>query len=317
MPREKNNDELILKAATLYYTNGNTQDQIAKKFGFSRPTVVRLLKQARQKGFVEIKITRKLPHATHLETLIENEFASDNLLEVIVVENYDNDAKAAVAERAAQYLSQNLRQDHILGIGWSSTLMQIPDLLRKEKYAPERVVQLGGYVGGIATANAQDICLRLGLSFGIPVESLPAPVILKDPAVRDSLMQDPVIKNTLHWVEKCNIGLVGIGDVSTESTLVKAGYISADELDKVARQGAVGDVLSHYYDIEGKEIKTAWQEAMISIDMAQLRNIDNIIGVAAGADKANSMIGAIRCGILNRIIIDVELAEAMTRSIAR
>ena len=116
MPREKNNDELILKAATLYYTNGNTQDQIAKKFGFSRPTVVRLLKQARQKGFVEIKITRKLPHATHLETLIENEFASDNLLEVIVVENYDNDAKAAVAERAAQYLSQNLRQDHILGI---------------------------------------------------------------------------------------------------------------------------------------------------------------------------------------------------------
>ena len=51
--------------------------------------------------------------------------------------------------------------------------------------------------------------------------------------------------------------------------------------------------------------------------MAQLRNIDNIIGVAAGADKANSMIGAIRCGILNRIIIDVELAEAMTRSIAR
>lgn len=317
MPREKNNDGLILKAATLYYVNGNTQDQIAKKFGFSRPTVVRMLKQAREKGMVEIKITQELPHTTHLETTLEHEFAQFNLLEVIVVDNFDNDPKQAVAARAADYLARNIRPDHILGIGWSSTLMPIPDLIRKEKYAPDRVVQLGGYVGGIASATAQDISLRLGYKFDVPVESLPAPVILSNAAVRDSLMQDPVIKSSLEWVEKCNIGLVGIGDVTTESTLVKAGYISAEEMDEVAGQGAVGDILSHYYSIDGAEVRTSWQDSMISIDLAQLRKIDNIIGVAAGADKATSLVGAIRCGILNRIIIDVALAEALVSSMSR
>ncbi|PCI31922.1 MAG: hypothetical protein COB54_08585 [Alphaproteobacteria bacterium] len=315
MPREKNNDDLVLKAATLYYVNGNTQEQIARKFGFSRPTVVRLLKQAREKGFVEIKITKELPHTTRLETLIEAEFGDHGLLEVIVVENYDNDPKAAVAERAAVYLMQNLRKDHILGIGWSSTLMQIPDFMRKCKYAPKRVVQLGGYVGGIASANAQDISLRLGLNFGAPVDSLPAPVILSSPAVRDSLLTDPVIKNTLQWVEKCNIGLVGIGDVTTQSTLVRAGYITESDMSQVSRQGAVGDILSHYYTIDGTEVSTPWQESMISIDLAQLKKIDNIIGVAAGASKVSSMIGAIRGGILNRVIIDVALAEALVDQI--
>lgn len=315
MPREKNNDDLVLKAATLYYVNGNTQEQIARKFGFSRPTVVRLLKQAREKGFVEIKITKELPHTTRLETLIEAEFGDHGLLEVIVVENYDNDPKAAVAERAAVYLMQNLRKDHILGIGWSSTLMQIPDFLRKGKYTPKRVVQLGGYVGGIASANAQDISLRLGLTFGVPVDSLPAPVILTSPAVRDSLLTDPVIKNTLQWVKKCNIGLVGIGDVTIESTLVRAGYITESDMAQVSGQGAVGDILSHYYTIDGTEIPTSWQESMISIDLAQLQKIDNIIGVAAGASKVSSMIGAIRGGILNRVIIDVALAEALVEQI--
>ena len=311
MPREKNNDDLVLKAATLYYVNGNTQEQIARKFGFSRPTVVRLLKQAREKGFVEIRITKELPHTTRLETLIEAEFTDQGLLEVIVVENYDNDPKTAVAERAATYLMQNLRKDHILGIGWSSTLMQIPDFLRKSKYAPKRVVQLGGYVGGIASANAQDIALRLGLSFGVPVDSLPAPVILTNPAVRDSLLADPVINTTLQWVKKCNIGLVGIGDVTIESTLVRAGYITETDMAQVSEQGAVGDILSHYYTIDGTEVPTSWQESMISIDLAQLKKIDNIIGVAAGASKVTSLIGAIRGGILNRVIIDVALAEAL------
>lgn len=47
MAREKINEDLILKAATLYYSHGLTQEKIAKKMGFSRPSVVRMLKQAR------------------------------------------------------------------------------------------------------------------------------------------------------------------------------------------------------------------------------------------------------------------------------
>jgi len=313
MAREKINEDLILKAATLYYSHGLTQEKIARKLGFSRPSVVRMLKQARDLGMVEIRITRELPKTVQLETRIETILQDSNLREVIVVESHDDEPQQAVARRTAEYLAQKLTVKDILGIGWSSTLMNVPDYLRLRAARPQRVVQLGGYVGGISSTNAQDIAQRIGHIFNAPVEPLPAPVILKSREVRDSLLEDPNIRNTLTWVDKCTIGLVGIGDISAESTLFKAGYISRTERRLLAEAGAVGDIQSHYYDIDGREIATPWRDRMISVDLAQLTRMANLTGVAAGANKAPSLLGAIRSGILNTVIIDMPLARALLR----
>lgn len=315
MAREKINENLILKAATLYYTYKFTQEEIAQKLGFSRPTVVRMLKQAREFGFVEIRITKELPHTLQLETNIETALQDNKLREVIVVEGYDADPKKVVAKRSAEYLVQKLKGSDVLGIGWSSTLMNMPEYLWAGATRPERVVQLGGHVGGIENASAQGIALRLGHIFDVPVETIPSPVILKNKEVRDSLLEDPSIDSTMGWVNKCNIGLVGFGDVSEESTLVKAGYISGEERELIVQAGAVGDIQSHHYNIDGQEIPTPWQDRIISVDMAQLRQIDNVVGVAAGAGKAESLLGAIRSNIPNTIIIDVPLAEALLKLI--
>ncbi len=315
MAREKINEDLILKAATLYYSHGLTQEKIARKMGFSRPSVVRMLKQARDLGMVEIRITRELPKTVQLETRIETILQDSNLREVIVVESHDDEPQQAVARRAAEYLAQKLTVKDILGIGWSSTLMNVPDYLWPRAAQPQRVVQLGGYVGGISSANAQDITQRIGHILNVPVEPLPAPVILKSREVRDSLLEDPSIKNTLAWVGKCTIGLVGIGDVSAESTLVKAGYITAEERRLITEAGAVGDIQSHHYNIEGREITTPWQDRMISVDLDQLTRMENLVGAAAGASKARSLLGAIRSDILNTVIIDMPLARALLKLI--
>ncbi len=143
MTREKITENLILKAATLYYTHKFTQEEIARKLGFSRPTVVRLLKQARDYGFVEIRITRQLPHLLRLETDIEAALQDNKLWDVIVVDGYEADAQKAVAKRTAEYLVQKLTGSDVLGIGWSSTLMNIPEYLWAGAIRPKRIVQLG------------------------------------------------------------------------------------------------------------------------------------------------------------------------------
>lgn len=45
-----------VEAAKLYYEHQLSQQEISKKLGVSRPTVSRLLKQARETGIVKIEI---------------------------------------------------------------------------------------------------------------------------------------------------------------------------------------------------------------------------------------------------------------------
>jgi len=306
-------ETLIVKAASLYYITGLTQEQIAKQFGVSRPTVVRMLKKAVDEGYVEIRMTKKLPRTMELETQLQAKYSVNRLNHIIVVESdgNDEDAKTAVGIAAAEYLEQNLKKDHILGIGWSSTLTHIPKYIKKVKTSPQRVVQLGGFLQGLGTANAQNISIQLGNVLNTAVETIPAPVLLENSMVCQALLKDISVANTMKWVAKCNIGLVGIGVATKQSTLVQAGYLKEIEVEKVNKQGAEGEVLSHYFDKEGKEIVTPWFDRMVSVDLETLKNIDNLVGVAAGKDKAKAVNSVIKSDIISTLVIDVALAEAL------
>ena len=49
-------DDLLSRIAWMYYNDEMTQKEIADRLGLSRIKVLRLLKQAREEGIVEIKI---------------------------------------------------------------------------------------------------------------------------------------------------------------------------------------------------------------------------------------------------------------------
>jgi DNA-binding transcriptional regulator LsrR (DeoR family) len=172
---------------------------------------------------------------------------------------------------------------------------------------------LGGYIGNVENASAQEISVLMGEILQAPVASIPAPVLVSSAALREALMEDPAIKQSMDWVRKCSVGIVGIGVATTRSTLVTTGYLTAGEISAARDRGAIGDVLSHFYSREGDEIPTPWSDRMISVDLESLRKIDCLIGVAAGSDKAESVIGAVKSNILNTLVIDVALAEAILK----
>lgn len=79
----------IIEAARLYYQLDYSQQEIAKKLNVSRPTVSRLLKQAKETGIVEIKINNPVEVGVQLSDLLKKKF---HLKEVIVasVSEYDH-----------------------------------------------------------------------------------------------------------------------------------------------------------------------------------------------------------------------------------
>lgn len=307
----ENDNELLLKIAWLYYVQGMTQGQIAHRVALSRPTIVRMLQQAREEGLVEIRITRPLPHTTELATRLEQLFGACGLREALVIDPLDADPKYVTAQAAAAYLRRVLRPEHVLGVGWSTTLSRIPTFFTPSQYAPACIVQLTGSVGPLSGANSYEIAIQLGTLLEVPVEHMPAPAVVHNAEVRTALLHDRVISRTMEWAARCNIGLVGIGDASAQSTMISTGYLSAADLDDIRAQGGVGDILSHYFSIDGLEVRTWWSDRIMAIDLEQLRRIDNVVGVACGEAKGPSVLGALRGGYLNTLVTDVALAGAV------
>lgn len=72
--------ELLIRVAKLYYFEGWTQSEIAKKVNKSRPIISKLLKQAKESNIVEIYIKDETIHTVGLERLIEKNTGYKRLL---------------------------------------------------------------------------------------------------------------------------------------------------------------------------------------------------------------------------------------------
>ena len=98
--------------------------------------------------------------------------------------------------------------------------------------------------------------------------------------------------------------LVGIGAMHETATIVRSGIITQNELFRLKMSGAVGDVLCHFVDENGK---------LISTPLEKLRAMDNVVGLAAGAQKAEAIRAVLRGGYLDVLITDEPTAALLLK----
>jgi len=77
------------------------------------------------------------------------------------------------------------------------------------------------------------------------------------------------------------------------------------------RAGAVGDVFSYFLDDDGHVVRTEIYDRLITIGLAQARQIRTTVGVATGAAKRRAVAAAVRGGFVNTLIVDSRLACAL------
>ena len=314
MTRPKTYDEeQLLIVASLYYIDGLNQNDIANRFRVSRPTVVRMLKEVREQGLIEIKLTKKLPHTRILAAEIESRYADSNLAEVIVVDENDLSKKMVVARAAAAYLEKNILKTDILGVGWGTTLAHIHSFIVKPNHHPKMIVQLVGATGGIFGSNSQEISIKLSQTMHAPVSQLASPIFLANENARDAILKDRGVQETMALFSKCTVAVIGIGYISNRSTLIKSGYLSKADMVELTKCCAVGDILVHFYDEDGTEVETSWDKLRISASLDQVKNIENVVAVSAGATKSDAVKSALKGGYINTLIIDLGLAKALVK----
>src|SRR5699024_5819517 len=118
----KEDKRLIVKVAKLYYFDGMTQAEIARKIGVSRAIVSNMLAKARDATSVEICSRGQSAHTVDLELQLEKTYA---LTEAIVVPSSDYAHKAKLSllgQAAAAHVSKKMDSINSVGISWGNAV---------------------------------------------------------------------------------------------------------------------------------------------------------------------------------------------------
>lgn len=302
----------LIEVAKLYYQFDLSQQKIAEKLGISRPSVSRLLQQAKEQGIVQIKILDHSKGTDELAATLKKKF---NLKECIVVSlpvYKEETIKKGLGQVAAQYIGKIVKNGDIIGATWGTTLYQVAQHVEPKNVKGVSVVQLNGGVSYSKTNTyAADILNYLSSAFNTVPHFLPLPAIVDQTLVANALMSDRHIRRVLDLGKQSNIALYTVGEINYQSTLFNAGYYSAKDLETLKDLGGIGDICSRIFDLEGNICSPELDERTIGIKLSELSKKEYSILIAGGMDKLDGIYGALNGEFANVLIIDQHTAQLL------
>jgi len=306
---------LLTQVALLYYEEGLTQREIARRLSISRSNISRLLTEARNEGIVEIKVKRPIMVSSDLRKALLERFALHEAMVLITGHRDFQESLEGLGRLAAEYLENTLKDDSILGISWGTAVYETVKALRPIAKPGVQVVQM---IGGMGSVNPKidgtELALRLGGVLSAHYRYLRAPLVVENGEVHKALLQEREVREALGIARRADIALVGIGSVvPAVSSLLRAGYLTMAEVKMAAEGGAVGDICAQHFDVHGHICQLELNERMIGITLPELMKIPRVIGVAGGVNKASAILGALRGGYLSVLVTD----DVATREVLR
>lgn len=297
---------LATKAAWYYYMEDNTQAQIAEVMGVSRAKVIRLLEEARAQGIVQFSFRKNDSQRVSAEQLLIDRFGLKDAF--VVPTPLDSSAiNQSIAQGAAHYVSDHLREDGYLNIGYGDTVSRMLGFLAKNREESLNVVSLtGGVSYYLPSVGTTAYSMHLFLT--------PSPLIVSSRQVRDALLDEKSLQDVSTMTEYADMSVVGIGAAVEGATVLRNGILNEGELTVLKMQGAVGDVLNHFMDKDGNLIQTEIEDRVISTDLDKLRQLKNVVGVAGGKDKVMAIKAVLNGGYLNVLITDSDTAAELLLS---
>lgn len=310
---EKN---LYIKIAHWYYTLGMTQDEIAKRLSFTRQKVNRIINSLVSKGIVSITVNGYNASHVKYESILEEYF---HIRRVIIAESYDmeTDFLPTLADRAAQFLESFLQPDMTIGVSWGKTLAAVISRLSYKQRGGCTVVQMVGAQNLLEDrmVKSDEIARVLANKLDCACYMFYAPVLVDYPETKKMLMKERTIRKSYEWMEKCDVALFGIGQLTKESTMYQRGFLKETDIAQLRADGFIGDLCVNPVRIDGSWDHSCIQDRVNNAGMEVLKKIPNVIAIAGGTDKTDAIIGCLNSGAIDILIIDDKSAERIVKKL--
>lgn len=302
---------ILVKVANMYYAENLKQRDIAQRMGIDRTTVSKYLKKALKEGIVKISVERD--SFDELEAAMEKRF---HLKEsYIVSKSYDLQLVKQNMAHAGLGLLRRIASNHqVIGTAWGTTISELARHAEQERL-PQIDADFVPLDGGPESIDSEyhvnTLCYQLARAFGARSHYIYAPAIAKTAEIRKAIVQDVNYEKISSFWEKLDIAIVGIGAPVKSSNLVWAGSFGREAIESLAHTGAVGEICSVFYDINGNPVTTAFSDRIIAMDIRKLRKVKYSIGMAASREKVPAIMGALRGHLINVLITDEETAKIL------
>lgn len=304
---------LKLKALYYLYEEGYTQTEIARRLNISRVTLGRLLDEAKEEGMIKFEIVdvRGAMKTLQLEEQLRKRFGLQDIKLVDCPSaDIDNVTKKIAAE-AATYFEQLVHSGMKIGLTWGRTLNCMIESLPTDKSIKDLLVYT--LVGGSSQSVdfqpnvlAQHIIDRYDGRANI----LTAPFMCQSEELCAAIKMEPTISSILDASHDLDVTLVGIGEEPERDAEHLSDYpFDTAMINELVDARAVGDICGNFFDMNGKLCETTLKNRIVSIDIRDLPDHRQVIGIGGGAKKIHSILGALNGHYLDVLITDLQTAE--------
>lgn len=291
-------DELLATVASLYYNLNQSQSEIAARLDISASTVSRLIKEARERGIVEIRIKIPIPRDFELEQTFIRRFGLKDAY--ILQTNTDNDQSSllgAIGQLGAIYIKrivETFPPGSSIGVAWGTGVHAAVTALPDYTAQNIDVVQLIGGIGA-RVVDSPDLVRVIAQKLGGRPYDLHVPALVEHATTREILLHEPAVREGIIRAQAVKLAITGIGSLKDDSfSFLRAGLLSRSNISHLRTQGIVGEMCGHFYDVQGRYEHYEINQRILGLELQDLRRITFSIAVAHGHQKAVAILGALR-----------------------
>jgi DNA-binding transcriptional regulator LsrR (DeoR family) len=304
---------LLVEIAKAYYEQNHDQASIAQSLGISTSQVSRYLTQARDLDLIQVRVVAPEDHMSALEERLGAAFPG--LQEVIVAPAFqmsDAALRRTIGRAAARYLEQKIRPGARVCVGSGRSLCEVFTWLKPQNIPNISIVQAMCNVGHEAMEiDFNEMARSAAEAFQGQVSYMNAPAILGSGKATDFVATNPSIKQALNMARTADVYLFGVGSLESDLIFTRWNLIKPEELEQLRKAGAVGDICSRFYNIDGKIMPSAMDPRIVGIDLQDLAGKALTIAVAGGKDKVLPLVGALRGGFIKTLITDEQTSMSI------
>lgn len=302
--------ELKARAAWHYYIEGLTQEKISEALGIGRIKVHRILSAAREEGIVQFRIRDSVVDCVVLEQKLKERFG---LRHVTVVPSAvdSRNAPLLIGHAAAAWLADNVNAGDVIALGWGRTLKFAISELPRRHVARTTVVSMLGGLTHAQPLNPTESAWELAEKIGADCYLLPVPVYADRPEQREAFMSQRSVQDVVLRARRANMAVLSVGSFSRESPIASYGFIKPSEFEELQAAGAVGDILCHFIDAEGRTVDHEVNRRVCAYPAQQLSDIPSIVLVSGGREKVGIMRATLAFTKVSDLITDEEAARGL------
>lgn len=305
-------DEMLRMAATLYYVDGLGQAEVAKLVNVSQTKISRVLAVALERGIVRISVDEYDARNARLEHEVCSRFALKTAAVIRTGAGVGGEAaRQTVGYFGAPFVASLLPHAGVLALGGGRSVAEVVQRLRRGQKRRLTVVQaMGSIDSNLTPVDALELGRTMVKLWGGEFLTMSTPAFVPDRKTRDFFLASGQIEFVWQRLREADAALVGVGALP-RSVYIEREVLDRAEIGELQSRGAVGEICGRFFDSHGRECPTRWKDRVMSIELENLRRIPQVIGVAAGAERAEAVAAALRGGILKSLLVDESGARAL------